>query len=77
MVPRLIRATKKIDSDRLIASAASAGTINGSADERHARIAAHAYQLYEQRGREDGRDLDDWLTAEQQILAAEQPDHAL
>ena len=28
------------------------------------QIRARAYQLYEQRGREDGHDLDDWLQAE-------------
>ncbi len=33
------------------------------------RIAALAYVLYEQRGREDGYDLDDWLEAEQRIVS--------
>lgn len=33
------------------------------------RIAALAYVLYEQRGREDGHDLDDWLEAEQRIVS--------
>ena len=28
-------------------------------------IARVAYELYEQRGREDGHDFDDWLKAEQ------------
>ena len=28
------------------------------------QIRARAYQLYEQRGRDDGHDLDDWLQAE-------------
>lgn len=32
-------------------------------------IAALAYQLYEQRGREDGHEVEDWLDAEQRILA--------
>ena len=27
-------------------------------------VARVAYELYEQRGREDGRDLEDWLKAE-------------
>jgi len=26
-----------------------------------------AYELYEQRGREDGHDLDDWLRAESEL----------
>lgn len=33
------------------------------------RIAALAYELYEQRGREDGHDLDDWLEAEKRIVS--------
>jgi len=28
------------------------------------RIRVRAYRLFEQRGREDGHDLDDWLRAE-------------
>ena len=32
-------------------------------------IAALAYAVYEQRGREDGYDLDDWLEAEQRIVS--------
>lgn len=30
-------------------------------------IRRRAYELYEQRGREDGRDLEDWLQAEEEI----------
>ncbi len=30
-------------------------------------IRARAYQMYEERGREDGHDLDDWLMAEREI----------
>ena len=30
-------------------------------------IRCRAYQLYEERGREDGHDLDDWLNAEAEI----------
>ena len=32
------------------------------------RVSTRAYQLFEDRGREHGRDLDDWLAAENQIL---------
>jgi hypothetical protein len=31
------------------------------------QIQQRAYELYEQRGRTDGRDLDDWLQAERRI----------
>ena len=30
-------------------------------------VARRAYQLYEARGREDGRDVEDWLRAEEEI----------
>jgi hypothetical protein len=33
----------------------------------HERIAQRAYEHYEARGREDGRDLDDWLEAEREL----------
>jgi hypothetical protein len=31
------------------------------------QIRQHAYELYEQRGRTDGHELDDWLQAESEI----------
>jgi DUF2934 family protein len=35
----------------------------------HARIAQRAYELFQGRGGHPGQDLDDWLAAEQEILA--------
>jgi hypothetical protein len=35
-----------------------------SSSELSEQIRCRAYDLYEQRGREDGHDLDDWLQAE-------------
>ena len=35
------------------------------------RIASRAYELYVQRGQEDGHDIEDWLEAERQILPKE------
>ena len=32
------------------------------------RIAELAYQLYEKRGRQPGRELEDWLEAERRVL---------
>jgi hypothetical protein len=32
------------------------------------RIRVRAYELYEQRGKVEGHDLEDWLQAEQEIL---------
>ena len=36
----------------------------------HSDIAQRAYELYEQRGRQDGRDLEDWLKAERELGGA-------
>ena len=34
----------------------------------HQEIAARAYELYLQRGRQNGHDVDDWLQAEYELL---------
>jgi hypothetical protein len=34
------------------------------------RIARRAYELYVQRGRQEGKALEDWLQAEQQLVSA-------
>jgi hypothetical protein len=36
-----------------------------------ARIAERAYELHHQRGGHHGQDLDDWLTAEREVLSEE------
>ena len=36
--------------------------------EDHTRVEELAYALYEQRGRKDGHDLEDWFNAEQRIM---------
>ena len=36
----------------------------------YVRVAEVAYSLYEQRGREDGHDVEDWIQAEQTVLAS-------
>jgi hypothetical protein len=41
---------------------------------RHADVERRAYELYEQRGREDGRDWDDWLQAEREMLGVDTQD---
>ena len=38
-----------------------------SPEEVEEKIRKRAYELYELRGREDGRDLDDWLKAESEV----------
>ena len=37
----------------------------------HDAIARRAYELYEQRGRENGHDWDDWLQAERELAGAD------
>ena len=37
-------------------------------DEVRERIAKKAYELYEQRGRQDRQDIDDWLQAEEIVM---------
>ncbi len=34
------------------------------------RIATRAYELYEERGRQEGRAVEDWLNAERQLVGA-------
>jgi hypothetical protein len=40
----------------------------GRAANLHTTIAVRAYRLYEERGSEPGRELEDWLQAEEEIL---------
>jgi outer membrane protein TolC len=48
-------------------------TAHHGLDDRHAEIARRAYQLYEQRGRAQGGDIDDWLLAERELGLARDP----
>lgn len=46
----------------------------------HEEIACRAYEIYQERGNEPGRDLDDWLQAERElntrrIIPAETTEH--
>jgi hypothetical protein len=41
---------------------------NKEIPELHERIAMRAYQIYEDNGYAKGRDLDNWLQAEQEVL---------
>lgn len=41
--------------------------ITQSTSELQEQIRRRAYELYEQRGRDDGHELDDWLTAESEL----------
>ncbi len=43
---------------------------NAEPETREDRISARAYELYEERGKEDGHDLDDWLRAEAELMSS-------
>jgi hypothetical protein len=38
------------------------------------RVAERAYELYLSRGGEDGRDMDDWFVAEQELIRSQRSD---
>ena len=40
------------------------------------RIRERAYELFEQRGREDGHDFDDWITAELEVKGQKRAEDA-
>jgi hypothetical protein len=40
------------------------------AEAHQGRVTQRAYELYEQRGRQEGRALEDWLNAERQLAGA-------
>jgi outer membrane protein TolC len=44
--------------------------LSGNTVDLRRQIAQRAYELYEQRGRQDGFALQDWLQAEQELTAA-------
>jgi len=61
--------TKKPDDERLKERTLSPEpeSMQKYSDEVRERIAKKAYELYEQRGREAERDVEDWLKAEELV----------
>jgi hypothetical protein len=53
-------------------STMSAGTprMSPNSAQTQDRIALRAYALYEQRGRQEGRALEDWVNAERELVSA-------
>ena len=45
-------------------------------DTDHEAIRKRAYELYVDRGREDGHDLEDWFRAEEELMSGKEPDVA-
>jgi hypothetical protein len=56
-------------TDRTTSASASAPVSTGNGHSRLRRIAERAHQLYEARGAQHGRSLEDWLQAEREIDA--------
>ena len=71
MKPRKPRATPKPKRPPSRKSPTKAAS-NANAKELalYERIAQRAYELYEQRGRQAGSELEDWLQAEREIRSA-------
>ena len=61
--------TPALRSTSTAAPAAAVTRVAGGAAAPHDEIARRAFELYCARGREDGRDLDDWLQAERELRA--------
>ena len=61
-----------IDSDKTpkkVPGTKNSPTADGAAPDRILqRIQARAYELYEERGRQDGHAEEDWIQAEQEVL---------
>jgi len=65
----MVRETGTSKSSQKVEQASPAIQVS-KADRDYERISRRAYELYEQRGRQEGRDLEDWLKAEQQLVGA-------
>jgi exoribonuclease II len=61
--------TRNLDAKRVVERDLSAEpeSMQKYSDEVRERIAKKAYELYEQRGRQAERDIEDWLKAEELI----------
>jgi hypothetical protein len=59
----------RILEDSTRASVGSRGVQNCA---NHEGVALRAYEIYVERGREDGNDVQDWLRAEQEVLEKSQ-----
>ncbi len=63
--PSLQRKNEKQQDREAHASIAQSKALSS---EDHTRVEELAYALYEQRGRKDGHDLEDWFNAEQRMM---------
>jgi Protein of unknown function (DUF2934) len=59
--------TTRLKANRTSPSPSQSITQAGSTPERLEQIRMRAYELFEQRGRKDGHNLEDWLQAEAEV----------
>jgi DUF2934 family protein len=59
--------TRKARALHAVIAGAPAPTAESARQITNEEIAARAYELYCERGAEDGHDLDDWLRAEEEL----------
>jgi len=52
------------------AQTSPAAQVTRGAEADQGRIATRAYELYEERGRQEGQAVEDWLNAERQLVGA-------
>lgn len=55
---------------KLISKQDNSGIVDQASPEHEQQIRSRAYELYEERGRTDGQDMDDWLRAESEITSS-------
>jgi hypothetical protein len=46
-----------------------AATVTDDSQDLKSQIRQRAFELYQERGREDGHELDDWLLAEEEVTS--------
>ena len=63
------------NSNSTTVASAKRSEVHSDADKED-KIRDRAFELYEQRGREDGHELDDWLQAEAEVLQDKPRDSA-
>lgn len=51
-------------------NSSAANRAGGESGTQHDRISRRAYELWEQRGRQNGHELEDWLRAEREVKRA-------
>ncbi|HKS74757.1 MAG TPA: DUF2934 domain-containing protein [Terriglobales bacterium] len=54
---------------KLMTKQETPGTLDQASPQLEQQIRSRAYELYEQRGRTDGYEVDDWLRAETEITS--------